>query len=165
MACPEPASTVERAVTQALQGTLSHAVTSKGLSLTAASGAVLDFEREPPPALEGRSWAVTGYNNGRQAVVTPIADSRLTLSFEGSTITGRAGCNTFRATYSTQGNRIKIGAAAATRKMCSDALMAQERDFLKALESATRWTVDGGRLDMHRADDERALTALPTEAR
>jgi hypothetical protein len=41
----------------------------------------------------------------------------------------------------------------------------QERDFLKALESATRWTVDGGRLDMHRADDERALTALPTEAR
>ena len=53
-------------MTQALQGTLSHAVTSKGLSLTAASGAVLDFEREPPPALEGRSWAVTGYNNGRR---------------------------------------------------------------------------------------------------
>lgn len=165
MACPEPASSVERALTQALQGTLSHAVTPKRLSLTAPSGAMLDFEREPPPALEGRSWTVTGYNNGRQAVMSPIAGSRLTLSFGNGTISGQAGCNTFRTTYSTQGNRITIGAAATTRKMCSDALMAQERDFLKALESATRWTVDGGRLDMHRADDERALTARPSEAR
>ena len=164
MACPEPASSVERTLTEALRGTLPHTVTADRLSLTAASGAV-DFERAPPPALEGRSWTVTGYNNGRQAVVTPIADSRLALSFENGTISGQAGCNTFRATYSTQGNRITIGAAATTRKMCSDALMAQERDFLKALESATRWTVDGALLNMHRADDQRALTARPSDAR
>jgi heat shock protein HslJ len=41
--------------------------------------------------------------------------------------------------------------------------MAQERDFLAALESAATWALDGGRLDVHRADGERAFTANPAE--
>jgi heat shock protein HslJ len=39
--------------------------------------------------------------------------------------------------------------------------MAQEREFLAALHSATLWTIRRGLLDMHRADGARALTARP----
>ncbi len=52
MACPEPASSVERTLTEALRGTLPHTVTANRLSLTAASGAV-DFERAAAPRARG----------------------------------------------------------------------------------------------------------------
>jgi heat shock protein HslJ len=164
MACPEPGSSIERAFVEALRGTLSYAITGDRLTLTTASGAALEFEREPAPTLGGRTWSVTQYNNGRQAVVSLLPDTVLTLSFENGAVSGQAGCNTFRATYSVQGGGITIGPPATTRKSCAEPLMAQERAFLTALESATRWTIDGGILDMHRADGERALSAKPGDA-
>jgi heat shock protein HslJ len=162
-ACIEPAATIERAFLEALHGRLSHAVTADRLTLTGASGTVLEFERELPGTLGGRTWTVTGYNNGRQAVVTPIADTHLTLSFENGTLSGMAGCNTFHGTFKAQDDHITIDPVAATRKMCAAAVMAQEREFLKALESATRWAVEGGVLEMHRSDGERVLMATPDD--
>ena len=161
MACPEPAMSLERAFHAALAGTFSYAIKGNRLSLTADSGALLAFDKEASVTLEGGTWDVTGYNNGRQAVVSAIADTRLTVAFEKGTVTGQAGCNTFRATYSTEGSRITVGPAATTRKMCGDAVMTQEREFLKALETATTWTIDAGLLHLHRADGERVLVAGP----
>ena len=37
--------------------------------------------------------------------------------------------------------------------------MTQERLFLAALTSAVKWAVEAGELDMHRGDEQRALTA------
>jgi heat shock protein HslJ len=73
---------------------------------------------------------------------------------------GFAGCNTFRATYTAEADRIVVGPAAVTRKTCAgDGVMQQEREFLSALKSATTWGLMGKMLDMHRADGERVLTA------
>lgn len=165
MACAEPGASIENAFVSALKGPLTQAVKADTLTLTTASGAVLEFERAPAPTLGGRTWNVTGYNNGRQAVLSPLPDTRLTLSFENGAVSGQAGCNTFRATYSLQGDRITIGPPATTRKACAEDVMAQERAFLTALESVSRWTIDGGMLDMHRADDERALSAMPGDGK
>ncbi len=157
MACPEPAMSIERALHAALTGPLSYAITGNRLSLTSDSGAVLVFEKEAAATLEGATWEVTGYNNGRQAVVSPMVGTELTVAFEKGTASGEAGCNTFRAPFSTEGKSITVGPAATTRKMCSEAVMTQEREFLKALESATTWSIDAGLLHLHRADGERVL--------
>ena len=37
--------------------------------------------------------------------------------------------------------------------------MAQEREFIAALQTATTWAIDRGMLDVHRQDGERVLTA------
>jgi heat shock protein HslJ len=140
-----------------LNGRLSYTIAGDRLSLTADSGAVLLFDKEAAATLEGATWEVTGYNNGRQAVVSPITDTQLSVAFEKGTVTGQAGCNTFRAPFSIEGNRIKVGPVATTRKMCAENVMTQEREFLKALESATTWSIDAGLLDLHRADSERVL--------
>lgn len=157
MACPEPAMALERAFHAALSGTLSYAIAGDRLSLTAASGAVLAFAKEAVVTPEGGPWEVTGFNNGRQAVVSPMVGTVLTVAFENGVVTGQSGCNTFRATYSTTGDRITIGPAATTRKMCGTEVMTQEQQFLKALESATTWSFDGALLHLHRADGERVL--------
>lgn len=160
MACPGEAMMLERSFHTALAGTHRVAVTGDRLTLTAASGKVMSFQAEVPPTITGGTWKVTGYNNGRQAVVSPALGTDLSLAFaEDGSLSGNAGCNSFRASYTVDGDNIKVGPAATTRKFCGEELMDQERAFLAALGSVTRWTIDGGMLDAHRADGERALTA------
>src|SRR5262245_55160894 len=65
MACEEPGSSIERAFMEALKGPLSHAAKADRLTLTTASGAVLEFEREPKQTIE-RTWEVKiGRASGR----------------------------------------------------------------------------------------------------
>src|SRR5262249_61935291 len=114
----------------------------------------------PPPRLEGIPWKVTGFNTGRQAVVSPLIGPPLPLSFSDGSIVGHAGCNRFRAAYSRDGNRLVVGPVAATRKFCAKkGVMQQEREFLAAIESATTWAIERNMLDLHRADGERVLQA------
>ena len=160
MACPEPAMSVESHFLKALSGAFGVAVAGDTLTLTPAGGGeALQFERAASPRLEGVRWEVTGYNNGRQAVVGPKTGTRITLMFQGGKVSGSSGCNRFRGTFTAEGNALKIGPLATTRKACEDAVMTQEREFLRALESATTWDIVRGMLDVHRADGERVLTA------
>jgi heat shock protein HslJ len=89
-----------------------------------------------------------------------LSGTALSVTFKEGFVEGSAGCNTFRATYTAQADRIVIGPAAVTRMTCAgDGVMQQEREFLAALASATTWGFMGKLLDMHRADGERVLTA------
>jgi heat shock protein HslJ len=163
MACPEPAMALETAVRKALSGSLRFAIHGEQLRLTAESGTELAFQAEPPPRLEAVSWQVTGFNNGRSAVVSPVVGTAPTLSFEAGVLTGHTGCNGFRASYTASGDQISIGPAALTRKACpGDGVMEQERELVAAIESAKTWSVRDGMLDVHRADGERVLTAHAT---
>ena len=160
MACPEPGASVERAFHQALAGTLQYSIDGDALVLASASGATLEFDRQPPPKLAGVEWKVTSFNNGRHAVVGVAGDARLTISFGDGKISGDAGCNTFHGTYTSSDGGIEVGPLATTRRACEETLMTQEREFLAALASAVKWSIDGNVLDMHRADGERAIWAV-----
>ena len=123
---------------------------------------MLTFEAMPPPSLEGVTWKVSGFNNGRSAVVSPLTGTMLSLTFKDGAVSGTAGCNTFHATYTAGPGTIKVGTAAATLRACvGEGVAEQETEFLSALQSATVWTLDGRMLDMHRPDGERVLTASP----
>jgi hypothetical protein len=58
-----------------------------------------------------------------------------------------------------EANALTIHPLATTRKACEEAVMAQEQEFLAALQSAATWEIVRGMLDVHRADGERVLTA------
>ena len=89
-----------------------------------------------------------------------MSDTTLAVTFTQGSVEGFAGCNTFRASYTIEADRISLGPAAVTRMTCNeDNVMRQERQFLSALESATTWSIARQMLDMHRADGERVLTA------
>jgi heat shock protein HslJ len=157
MACPEPAMALEGAFRAALGGPLRFSIAGDRLSLKPASGEPLVFLAEVQ-ALDGR-WQVSGFNNGRDAVVGLKGDAPITLSFKAGAVSGDAGCNTFRGAYVVNGKGVKIGPLGATRKACAEELMKQEREFLAALESAVTWAVEGDTLDMHRLDGQRTLMA------
>jgi heat shock protein HslJ len=166
MACLEPVMAIETAFKQALAGVLRYSIAQDHLTLAAESDAepTLVFVAMPPLRLEGVTWEVTGFNNGRHAVVSPLNGTTLTVSFQDGAIVGNSGCNTFRAPYTIYGDHLTVGPAAATRMLCDGkGVMEQERQFLAALESATRWAIERGMLDVHRADGERVLSANPTK--
>ena len=163
MACGEPDTSLENAFRNLLSGPLTYAVSQGHLTLTSASGQTATLVETPPPSLEGVTWEVTGFNNGREAVVGPKLGTTLTLSFAGGSVSGSAGCNSFHGPYTADGNRISVGALATTRKACSgEGVMEQERQFLAALAAAKVWTVRDDLLDMHfEGGETRALTARP----
>lgn len=162
MMCPEASMTLEHALTGSLAGTFQYAIAGQTLTLRSGTEPVLTFEAMPPPSLEGVTWKVTGFNNGRSAVVSPLTGTLLSLTFKDGAVSGTAGCNTFHATYTAGPGTIKLGPAAATLRACvGEGVAEQEAEFLSALQSATVWTLDGRMLDMHRPDGERVLTASP----
>ena len=159
MACDDAAMKVEGAVKRALYGTFRPVLNGDRLALMSEAGqAVLAFKAEPAATLEGLRSNITGFNNGRQAVVSPRVDTTISLGFAGGVVKGFSGCNTFRATYRADGNRIAVGPVSTTRRVCDSAVMQQEREFLTALKSTTTWGFSGALLDMHRPDGERTLT-------
>ena len=119
MACPPPLGDVENAVTRALTGTQRFTVTGDALTLVSDADGTLTFAKLPPPRLDGTSWTVTGFNNGRQAVVSPLTGTTLTLAFRDGRVSGFAGCNEFQGTYTRDGDRLTIGRLATTRKACA----------------------------------------------
>lgn len=160
MACEASAMKVEGAMHKAMAGTFRPVLSGESLTLLSLRGdePVMTFKAEPKPSLVGLRSNVTGFNNGRQAVVSPMLDTTISMSFGDGIVKGFSGCNTFRASYSVDGKRIAVGPIATTRRTCADPVMQQERQFLAALQSTTAWDFSGALLDMHRPDGERTVT-------
>jgi heat shock protein HslJ len=120
-----------------------------------ADGGIYEFKpvarAGQPPAIEDVSWEVTLLDNGRQALASPLAETRLTMLFKDGIISGSAGCNAFQGKYTRMDSRLTIGPLAATRKVCAgEGVMDQERRFLAALESAASWALEGDVLNLRR---------------
>lgn len=161
MACPEPVMRQADAFSNALTRSAAFRKDSRQLTLLDADGRTLATLRDQPRELAATLWRVTGYNNGKQAVVSLLSGSDLTVGFAASgNVSGFAGCNHYHATYSTSSQKIRIGEAAATRRTCAqpDGVMEQEGRFLRALASAATWQLDGDRLELRTAAGALALS-------
>ncbi|HET9918052.1 MAG TPA: META domain-containing protein [Candidatus Binatia bacterium] len=70
--------------------------------------------------------------------------AQTTLHFESQErVSGSTGCNRYSAGYKLDGNALRFGPAAATRRACVPALMDQEQRFTKVLEATTSYHRDG----------------------
>jgi heat shock protein HslJ len=159
MACPDPIMKQATAYMLALSQAATYKADARQLSLSDASGKELATFAAQSTSLPGTSWIVTGYNNGKQAVVSVMTGTELTANFGADgQLTGSAGCNNYTAGYQTDGNKISIGPAATTRKACEQAVMDQETQYLAALATAATYRIDGNKLELRTADDALAAT-------
>ncbi|MFP4519615.1 MAG: META domain-containing protein [Oceanicaulis sp.] len=89
--------------------------------------------------LTGDAWTVTTLNG--EPVVQ--SDTPPSIRFTSEDIGGSTGCNTYRAAYTLTGETIDIAAGEGTEMACAEDLMAQEDDFLTALEAVNRIRFEG----------------------
>ncbi|MFO1204398.1 MAG: META domain-containing protein [Burkholderiales bacterium] len=163
MACPPEVAAQASAFMSALTQARAYRVAAGKLELLSADGAVLASFAAQSQSLAGTSWKVTGFNNGRQAVVSVLTGTDLTLAFAGDgKLSGSAGCNRYTAAYTSAGQKLTIGPAAATRRMCAqpEGVMEQEQQFLKALETVATARFEGDRLELRTAEDALAMTLV-----
>ncbi len=163
MACTEPLTSSASAYAGALERTASFLVEGKRLSLRdSALKEVAGFEADDP-GLAGTSWKVLSYNNGKQAVVSLIGDTRITADFsQDGRVSGSAGCNRYFSTYEIAGESINIGRAGTTRKLCRapEGVMDQEMAYLRALNSAATYRREGEKLTLRKADGALAVSMV-----
>jgi heat shock protein HslJ len=162
MACPEPITRQAAAYISALMATVSYKIDGQQLLLMNASGKTLARFNKQAMELGGTAWQVLSVNNGKQAVVSTIIGSKLTVNFStDGKLSGLAGCNQYTASYEVSGKTIKISSVAATRKLCMklEGIMEQEAQFLRTLETVTSYRIDGTRLELRTATNALAIMA------
>jgi heat shock protein HslJ len=64
---------------------------------------------------------------------TLVADTRITMRFEGESLSAVAGCNTMTGGYTIEGDVLKVGALAQTRMACDEDLTAQDAWIVELL--------------------------------
>lgn len=160
MACPPPVMRQAEAFQVALGRVQRQRQDARQLQLLSSAGRPLLVLVPQSQRLAGREWRVAGFNNGRQAVVSPILGTSLSLRFlGGDRLAGSAGCNRFTASVQVEGLRLRIGPALAGRRLCEGAgVMDQERQFLAALSTAASLRLEGETLELRRADGAIALS-------
>jgi heat shock protein HslJ len=162
MACPPDVMKQAGAFMDSLRSAKSYRIAERQLQLLGAEGAVLATFAAQSKLLAGTNWKVTGINNGRNALVSTLGGSTVTMAFAADgKVAGAAGCNQYTTRYEAEGSKFRFGVPAATRKMCPGAdVMEQEQAFLKALEAVRTMRVEGNRLEFR--DDQGALQVTAT---
>ena len=155
MACARAVSLQEAAFLKALVSARSYSVSSESLTLKSARGRVVARYKAQSQALAGTSWNVLAFNNGKEAVVSVLAETKLTAAFgKDGQMTGFAGCNDYNGPYKGTAPKISIGPVASTRKHCAEpaGVMAQESQYLAALATVATYRVEGTKLELRTAD-------------
>ena len=161
MACAPAIMTQETQYLGALSSTRLYGVRGGTLALRSGIGRSLAVFAVESQTLAGTSWHVTAYNNGKQAVVSVLAGTKLTAAFgKDGMLTGSAGCNHYDATYTTSAAALELGAIASTRKTCASpaGVMAQESAYLAALGTVATYRIEGSMLELLTAKGTIAAT-------
>lgn len=164
MACDADKTALEGAYLANLAKAATFTATSDTLTMFDSTGkSLLVYSAAAANPLIG-SWDVTGYNNGKQAVVSPVTGSTLTAIFTPDQVSGSAGCNTYTGGYTIDGTTLKIGPLASTMKACEDqAVNDQEQQFLAALQASTTFSQTGNILTLKVEGGENQVTLAPAQ--
>jgi heat shock protein HslJ len=113
-----------------------------------ACGGDDDGSTEQNPAdLKGVSWILTQMTTvGGQ---TEIVSVGVNAQFDGSTVSGNAGCNQYHSSYEAQGSKISFGPIAGTKKLCGDPEDSTETRYLQLLGDVGSYRISGRSMSMN----------------
>jgi heat shock protein HslJ len=147
MACGPPGDAVEREYTAALGRVAAWRVDGSELVL-------LDGDGEELLRFPAGDWTATSFLQG-DAITSTIIGTEVTASFaDDGTLSGSAGCNPYRTTYTTDRGAIAIEPPSTGRKACAEpeGVMELEQAYLSALPLALEYRLDGEMLTLLTAE-------------
>lgn len=155
MACPDPVMAQEQAFMTALGAVAKFEIKGEELTLFSDAGEALLTYIAGSNELAGTSWEVISFNNGNEAVVSVIIGTQITADFgKDGQLTGNSGCNSYFASYETDGDQINIGPAGMTEMACMEpeGVMEQEQQYLAALGMAELYRIEADRMQFRNAE-------------
>lgn len=109
--------------------------------------------------IEGSWQLISGRT--RAGEVPMVADRPITLSIEGSSVTGTAACNSYGGRLVGAGGRVRIDELGMTAMGCEPDVMASESAYTAALSAIRQIGRDGDELVLVGPDVELRFVALP----
>jgi heat shock protein HslJ len=150
MACPEPLISQEQAIHAALGLVASYRVDADHLDLLDSAGEpLLRLGVLRPLSLTGVRWQLHAYNNGKQAVVSVLTGTEITLELrEDGTLGGSDGCNRYMSGFTLEDGRLTIGPIATTRMACPgpEGAAKQAAAYATALGTVAGYRIEGDEL-------------------
>jgi heat shock protein HslJ len=135
-----------------LKNSVDYMIVGEELRFRNADGqVVLKLRPAVEPGLTSSVWKATGVNNGKGGVVSILAGTEITATFDDTgRLSGNAGCNNYSGKVETEGEMLKVGSIAHTRKMGiePEGIMDQEANYLQALERVSKYRIDGKTLEL-----------------
>jgi polar amino acid transport system substrate-binding protein len=111
-----------------------------------------------PPAIVGKNWVLTTYNNGQGGMVSPIAGTTITALFgTDGKVTGSDGCNTYNAPYTASATTVTVGLPATTGMACPEDVAAQGRTYMAELQQSQTYQVSGNQMTIFAASGQKLL--------
>ncbi|HLB39367.1 MAG TPA: META domain-containing protein [Actinomycetota bacterium] len=153
MACEARLMDLESAYLAALGDVTGYQVVGDraGLVLTGGQTALTFAPESPVQALplEGTAWTLTTIAEpNSQAVSSTVAGTVVTATFDGGSMSGSGGCNTYNATADISGDELVVGPIASTLIACAGGVGRQESAYFAALEAVGLWSIEGDQLTL-----------------
>src|SRR4051812_10115143 len=113
----------------------------------------------PAPSLIGTEWRLEDLSG------TGVLDRvQASLVFPGAgKVAGKGSCNSFFGSVAINGNTIKFTGIGSTMMACAEPIGDQERRYLKHLETAERFAVDGTNLSIYSTGVDKPLRFTRTK--
>jgi heat shock protein HslJ len=147
----------EQAFLQALQSAQSLTVDGETLILQTADAA-LTFQPPAQATLTGSQWVLGGIAQG-DAVVNIWIDSDITAEFKDGNMGGSSGCNSYSASYETDGATLTLGPVISTLMACAEEERNQrESEFQTALANVAQYEIRRNTLTLMDADGNLVMT-------
>lgn len=93
--------------------------------------------------LTGVTWVLDAASTGA-LVASPPENARVDLTFDAEEAYGTSGCNSYRGSYTVDGDGLTFGPLAATQMACEQPLMDLESHYLVALGDVSGFEVTAG---------------------
>jgi heat shock protein HslJ len=90
--------------------------------------------------LEGKTWSLV------EAAILEVEP--ITALFQGGTVSGFSGCNTYTGVYQSDGSSLTISGLTTTQALCDEDATARENAFLAALASINGYVVQDDQLTL-----------------
>jgi heat shock protein HslJ len=143
--CEGPVGAQETAFFGGLGGATTWRITDAGNLEIEGAGKIVAAQgvaASAPPPSEGAGLAGTSWNLAEIGGTADFARIVPTIEFGADdTVSGFAGCNTFRGTFATDGTTLTMGPLASTKIGCQRPASAVESAYLEALSSVTSWAI------------------------
>jgi heat shock protein HslJ len=146
--CGDEVDARENEYFRILQGALGYSVDDVSLAIASERG-VLEFAAGSGGAsLTDASWTLAEVDS------EPVEDVIQTATFlPDGTVAGSGGCNSFSASYTTDGETLAVTDLGVTRMACDEDVMEAEDKYLDAFEAAATWSINGSQLTITSAAD------------
>lgn len=159
MACDPPAAMDLESVFLGALGRVTDAHNNADTLTLTGDGVELRFEVIPPTPdadLEGTSWTLDTIISG-DAASSVLSGTNPSLSFDGTSMSGSDGCNSFDTEYSVTNGSLGIAMMITTTRGCDDGTTRQSQAVQAVLAGSPAVAIDGDRLTFTSSDGSAGL--------